>query len=212
MTRTYDPSVNSYLSEPVIEQRLLADITFANTTMRLHTGVGSLMVGATHYDGIGTLGGVERVTESAETYTPSVKMWLSAVDSVPLSDTISESLFGKTVILKRCWLRAGTVVNTPETSYIGKFGTVEVVRGDPERGNFIEATLHTKLDRKKGPSYFTKEDLALTYSGDTFFDYLPQIMGQKAQWGQKATYFTMPAAANLLGGYNINPYGGGGGK
>ena len=192
MTRTYTAAVNSYLSEPVIECRLLADITFANTTMRLHTGVGSFMVGATHYNGIGNLGGVERVTESAETYTPSLKLWLSAVDSMQLSDAISESLFGKSVTLKRCWLRDGTIVNTPEISYIGKFGTVEVVRGDPERRTYIEATLNTKLDRKKNPSYYTKEDLSLTYSGDTFFNYLPQIMGQRALWGQKPTYFAVP--------------------
>jgi len=191
MTRNYTASVGSYLSEPVIEMRTLADITFTNTTMRLHTGVGSFMVGATHYDGIGAFGGVEKVTENAESYTPSVKVWLSAVNSSVMSEAISESLFGKDVTIKRAWTNNGTLVNTPEISFIGRFGSVDIIRGDPERGNYIEATVQTKLDRKKQAAYYTPEDLALTYSGDLFFSFLPQISGQKALWGQMPTWFSL---------------------
>jgi hypothetical protein len=190
MTRTLAASVNSYLSEPALEVRLLADVTFTNTTMRLHTGVGSMMVGATHYDGIGTFGGIERVTESPNNFVAPVTIWLSAVDSAGLSEAVTEKLFGKPVVLYRAWMREGAMVNTPEEWYRGVMGEVNIHRGDPERGNYIEVGVQSKLDRGRRPTYYTKEDLALTYSGDTFFNYTDQIPGMKALWGQKPTRFS----------------------
>ena len=181
--------VSSYLTENTLELRVLADVTFTNTTMRLHTGVGSLMVGATHYDGVGALGRVERVSESGETFSPQLKLTLTAVDSSNLSEALAENLYGKAVVLRRAWLRAGTLVDTPEPWYKGKFGETHVKRGDPERGNYIETTLHTPIDRAKRPTYYTLEDHWLTYSGDTFFKYLHKIPGQKALWGDRRTGF-----------------------
>ena len=188
MTRT-TTAVTSYLTENTLELRVLADVTFTNTTMRLHTGVGSLMVGATHYDGIGAFGGIERLSESGESFSPQVKLTLTAVDSTALSEAIGESLFGKNVVLRRAWLRNGTLVDSTAVWYRGQFGEVNLHRGDPDRGNYIETTLHTKLDRARKATYYTIEDHWMTYSGDTFFKYMTKIPGQKALWGDKATGF-----------------------
>lgn len=182
-------TVSSYLTENVLELRVLADVTFTNTTMRLHTGVGSFMVGATHYDGVGALGRVERVSESGETFSPQLKLTLTAVTSANLSEALTESLYGKSVVLRRAWTRNGVLVDTPEPWYSGKFGEVQIKRGDPERGNYIETTLHTMIDRARKPTYYTLEDHWLTYSGDTFFKYLHKIPGQKALWGDRRTGF-----------------------
>lgn len=190
MTRTLAAAVDSYLSEPVQELRVLARITLSTSTMRVHTGVGSLMVGATHYDGIGAFGGVEQISESPNNMTSAIKMWLSAVNSAALNDAVTEQLFGKSVELYRAWLRDGTLVNTPEQWYRGMIGAVDVYRGDPDRGNYIEVSLQTKMDRRYRPTYYTKEDLALTYSGDTFFNYTHQIPQMTAMWGQRPTRFS----------------------
>lgn len=188
MSRT-NTAVSSYLSENTLELRVLADVTFTNTTMRLHTGVGSLMVGATHYDGVGAFGRVERVSESGETFSPTLKLSLSAVDSTVLGEALTEKLFGKQVTLQRAWLRNGTLVDTPERWYRGRFGEVSIHRNDPERGNWIETTVHTMIDYARKPTYYTMEDHWMTYSGDTFFKYLHKIPGQKALWGDKRTGF-----------------------
>jgi hypothetical protein len=196
MTR-FTATVTSYVQESHLELRILADITFTNTAMRLHTGVGSLMVGTTHYDGIGSLGSIDKVSESGLTFTSGVKLTLSAVEGTILSEAISESLFGKAATLSRAWLRDGVLVDTPHVWYRGEMGEVNIKRGDPERGNYIETTLHTKLDRARHPTYYTAEDLAMTYSGDTFFKHLHKIQGQKALWGDKATYFDNQVISNM---------------
>lgn len=189
MPRTSSSNVSSYLSEPELQVRLLARVTFTSTTMRLHTGVGTLTVGATHYDGIGNFGGIDRIAE-ADGRPAGVKMWLSAVHSASLSEAITESLFNKSVSIYRAWMRDGAVVNTPQLWYKGVMGEVDIHRGDPERGNYIEVGLQTRLDRERSFSYYTKEDHWQVYSGDTFFAYLDQIEGQKALWGQRPTRFS----------------------
>lgn len=192
MTRTYAASVNSYLSEPVVELRLLAEISFVNTTMRLHTGVGSLAVGATHYDGIGHLGGIDSITEDPDSFTPVVHCYLAAVESASLAEATNERLFNRQVVLRRAFISGNTVVNTPEQWFDGKIGEVNLVRDDPERGTHIDVTLQTRMDRSRKIKYFTKEDLSQTYSGDTFFNFTHQIEGQVALWGQMVTLFGGP--------------------
>jgi len=190
MTRTYAASVNSYLTEPNLELRVLADVTFTSTVARMWTGVGTLMVNnSVHYDGVGTLGGVDRFSESGDGAMQPIKLWLSAVNSSALSEAITESLFGKSVVLKRAWVNNGTIVNTPEQWASGVMGAVNIYRGDAERGNYIEVTVQQTMDRRRRPRYYTAEDLALTYSGDTFFNFLDQIQDQKAMWGTRRTGF-----------------------
>lgn len=195
MTRTLDASVNSYVSEPVLDFRLLADVQVTSQTLLMHTGVGTLAVGSACYLGIGWLGSIEKIQENADSFTPGMRMSLTGVESVTLSEVFSESLFGKSVTLKRCWLRDGAIVNTPEPWYVGQIGEVNYYRGDPERGNYIELNCETKLTRASKSSFYTKDDMiAAGYSGDTFFDYLPQIPLHKATWGQRVAVFNVPGA------------------
>lgn len=188
MTRTLATAVDSYLTEPTIDFRTLAHITFTSTTMRLHSGMERyLWVGSTYYDGIGAGGYAEKISEDAGEFTNGVRLHLSAVNSSALSEAVTESLFGKEVFLYRCFLRDGVVVNTAELWYRGQMAETNIVRGDPERGNYIEVNCETKLNRRSKVSFFTREDLITAgYSGDTFFDLLHHIPNVKALWGSKA--------------------------
>lgn len=206
MTRTYAASVNSYLSEPVVELRLLADVSFVNTTMRLHTGVGSLMVGATHYDGVGYLGGIDSITEDPDSFTPVVNCYLAAVESASLTEALNERLFNRQVVLKRAFINNGTLVNTPEQWFDGKIGEVNLVRDDPSRGTYIDVTLQTRMDQSRRIKYFTKEDHWQTYSGDTFFNFTHQIEGQVALWGQMMTLFGGPMTMGKNPWHNLRNY------
>lgn len=147
------------------------------------------MIGATHYDGVGGMGGIDSIAEDPDTLTPVVKLYLNGVSSLGLQDALNEALFNKQVLLYRAWLNNGTLVNTPEQWFDGRIGEVTLHRGDEERGNYFEVNVQTRMDRGRQVVYYTKEDLALTYSGDTFFNYLHKIPGQAALWGQKPTYF-----------------------
>ena len=129
--------------------------------------------------------------------TPIVHLFLSAVSSASLTEALNEQLFNRQVVLKRAWLTNGTIVNTPEQWFDGKIGAVDLVRGNSERGTYLDIMLQTRMDRSRQIKYFTKEDLWQTYSGDTFFHYTPFIEGQVALWGQAKTYFPTTAGGSV---------------
>lgn len=209
-TRNLTAAVGSLMSEPAWGFRILAHVSVASSTLYLQTGIGYLAVGTYTYSGVGQLGGVERIRDDLEQSSPGVKLWLSAGSSnAPLlSGALGESLFNKDVLLYRCFLRDGAVVNTPELWFRGKINEVNLGRRDPERGDYVELECRIRLKKEAKSSYYTRENLQLQYSGDTFMDYHHLIPGFKGGWGtgQPVTFDVSPG-----GGGGGDGGGGGGG-
>lgn len=188
-TRNLTAEVGSVMAAPESGRRVLAHIALNSGTLYAHTGIGPMVVNTITYLGVGHLGGVQKVRDSLDRFAPGVNLWLSAASSDLLSETLGESMFNKDVKLYRAVLDAGTLVNTPELWFRGKVNAVDLYRGDPERGDYIEMQCRIRLKKEAKSSYYTREDLWLTYSGDTGFDYHSQIPGFVGLWGQKATIF-----------------------
>jgi hypothetical protein len=118
---------------------------------------------------------------------------LAAVTSSNLlAEALNENLFNRQVTFYRAWwdTTSLTVVNTAEMSFRGRINEVNLNRGDSEMGDFLELTIATRLRRESAVSYYSKEDLSLTYSGDTFFDHTTKIPGFKSKWGDQPIYFS----------------------
>jgi hypothetical protein len=205
-TRNLTAAVGSLMSEQTYGLRVLAHISLNSETLYLQTAVGNLVVNTITYAGVGQLGGVDRISEDLERFTPGVKLWLSAHSSSLLSETLSENLFNKDVKLYRAFLRDSALVNTPELWFRGKVGEINLYRGDQERGDYIEVMCRTRLKKENKSSYYTREDLWLTYSGDTGFDYHAQIPGFKGRWGQYITLFSSRESAQASRDNFIAPY------
>lgn len=188
-TRNLTAEVGSLMAAPEHGRRVLAHVSLNSSTLYMHTGIGNLVVNTITYLGIGHLGGVQQVRDSLDRFSPGVNLWLSAASSDLLSETLGESMFNKDVKLYRAFLRDHVLVNTPELWFRGKVNEVNLYRADPERGDYVEMQCRIRLKKEAKSSYYTREDLWLTYSGDTGFDYLAQIPGFKGMWGQFATSF-----------------------
>lgn len=195
MTRTLDASVNSYLSEPEIRFLVLCEIdSLSAGTLRASNGIGWLMVGANTYGGVGDFGGLEPVKESSDEQPQGLKITLGAVtSSTLLIESINENLFNKPIRLYRCFFNQNSqsVVNTPEQWFKGKINEINLTRGDEGRGDYIEIVADANAIRERVAEYMTAEDHTITYSGDTFFQYLDQIVGFKGLWGQEVSLFSV---------------------
>jgi hypothetical protein len=197
MTRTLAASVNSAIAQPVATFYTLADVILDSGTIRAFNGAGYLKVGANTYSGVGDLGGIDAIREDADEFPRGLKLTLAAVTSSNLlSEALQENLFNREVKLYRCWYDTTSLsaVNTAECWFKGKINEVNMYRGDQEKGDYLELTLATRLRREANASYYTQEDLWLTYSGDTFFQHVDKIPGFKSLWGQKPTYFDTGAS------------------
>lgn len=190
MTRTLDATVNSYTSLPSQTFYTLVELELVGGTLRAYNGAGYLNVGVNTYTGVGDFGGIEQIKESADSFSQGLKLWVSAINSSALYEAVNERLFNREVRIYRCWYDPSSlsVVNTPELWHRARINEVSLYRGDAERGDYLEMTLRTKMQRESKASYYTTEDMLTgPYSGDTFFFYLPQIPMFKSMWGQQPT-------------------------
>lgn len=187
-TRNLTAAVGSLMSGPEFGHRVFAHIATASETLYLQTGIGRTLVNTITYIGVGQLGGIEKIRDDADNFSPGLKLWLSASSSSLLQAVIEEQMFNRNVLLYRAYLQNGTLVNTPELWFRGRVNEVILNRGDPERGDYVSMECRTLLKKEAKSSYYTKEDLWLTYSGDTGFNYHSYIPNFKSHWGQKVPF------------------------
>ena len=188
-TRNLTAAVGSVMAGPEFGFRVLAHIATASDTLYLQTGIGKTVVNTITYTGVGQLGGIDKIKDDTDNFSPGLKLWLSANSSALLSAVIQEQMFNRNVSLYRAYFQQGVLVNTPELWFKGRVNEVMLKRGDPERGDHVTLDCRTLLNKEAKSSYYTREDLWLTYSGDTGFDYHSQIPGFKGAWGQQTVLF-----------------------
>lgn len=217
MSRDTDVAVTSANYGASIRYAMLAQIGISSGTMYCCTGNRWLFDGVHTYTPVGALGGVEPVVEEATLFPRAVKLWLSAVGSANLAEPMNEQLFNKPVRLFRTTLSESmTIVGTPQQCLRGYINKVNVNLADPQRGNFFELEVESRIKREASSNFYTTEnhDQMVTgvYSGDTIFKYVPRIVGYQSKWGDKNQSLTGDAnhGRGPNGGGNWPTIGGGG--
>lgn len=193
MSRFLFTAAESASTAELVQFRMLASVTMTSTTILACTGVTPVAWGVNTYSPVGAFGGVEKVQEDADPFPRAVRMWLSMVGSAQLYEPMTENLFNKPVKLYRAFLdKNQLLVSTPEMIFSGFINKVDIHLRDPTKGDHVELEIESRLRREPRSAWFNKETLWQTYSGDTFFNFIEQIPGFRALWGNRATYFTAP--------------------
>lgn len=213
MSRDTDPSVTSANAQATINWAMLAQIGMSASTMYACTGNRFLNDGINTYSPVGRLGGVDPVVEESTLFPRAVKLWLSAIGSANLAEPMNENLFNKPVRLFRAALDSTlTIVGTPQQCLRGYINKVNVVLGDPSKGNYFEIEVESRIRREASSNFYTTENhdqmVSGVYSGDTIFKYVPRIMGYQSKWGDKNQSLTGVSGGGP-GGHNSSEGGGG---
>lgn len=187
MSRDLSAAVTSAAQLDTVQYRWLVEVDSLSTGMtRACTGYQFIVFNGNTYAPIGHLGGAEKIQEDADVFPRAVRMWFAAVSTTQIQDVINENMFNRPVRISRTFLTDSyTNVATPEQLFQGFINTCEMKLKDPERGDFFEIEVESRLQRQTRAQYFNRESLWTFYaqSGDTFFDYLTQIPLSKAKWG-----------------------------
>lgn len=191
MTRFLSTSQQALGEGETFMLRQLVDIGVTSGTIYGCTGYRYLFAMGNTYTPVGALGGLEPIQEESDPFPRGLKLWLAAVNSSNLYEPLREDMFNRTVKVWEVFLDPETYAmsNTPELRWSGKVNEVEIRFNDSERGNYYEVTAETELRKTPQRAYFNKETLWLTYSGDTFYDYMHLIPTQRTMWGQQPTSF-----------------------
>lgn len=178
-----------------IAYRQLVDVTVnSGVTLYLATGNQFIFTLGNTYSPVGGLGGIEPIEEEAEPQPNTVRLWLSAVDSASLFAPLQEDMFGRSVVIRHCYLNPNdwSAIHTPDTLWTGFINKVEVRFADTERGNFYEIEAETALRRQALVNNFNREThwVGMGYSGDLFFNFIDQIPLARTMWGQRPTGYS----------------------
>jgi hypothetical protein len=172
-------------------------------TTRACTGYQFLTFNGNTYSPIGNLGGAEKIQEDVNPFPRATRLWFAAVSTTQIQDVLSENLFNRPVRIYRSFLTDSfTNVATPEELFRGFINTCDMELQNPQRGDFFQIEVESRLMRKSRAQYLNRETLWTFYnqSGDTFFDYLHLIPLTKANWGS--------AGFSEYGGGTMAPPGG----
>lgn len=187
MSRNLSAAVTSASQLDAVQYRMLCEVDSLSTGMtRACTGYQFIVFNGNTYSPIGHLGGIEKIQEDADIFPRAVRLWFAAVSTTQIQDVLNETVFNRPVRIYRTFLTDSfTNVATPEMIFNGRINTCEMRFKDPERADFFEIEVESRLKRNPRAQYFNRETLwtIYGYSGDTFFDYLTEIPLANAKWG-----------------------------
>jgi hypothetical protein len=208
MSRNLNVAVTSASFAEVTRFRLLVEVdSFQGGTAFACTGnnfityfSGTSPTVLATYSPVGNLGGLDPIQEESDAFPRACKLWFSAINSASIAEVLAENVFNKRVRIYRTFLSDSyTVVSTPEMIFKGTINTCEMKLGDPERGNFFELEVESRLAKQPVARYYDKATLSVVYnqSSSTLFDFVHQIPFTRADWGgMSVTAFSGPAASD----------------
>lgn len=189
MSRNTSAAVTSATQLPQVRMRMLCEVWSLNGGTAYACTGDKFIYSGTTYSPVGRLGGLEKIQEESDPFPRSVRVWFAAINSAVIADVLSETLFSKPAKLYRCLLDDNyAVIGAPQLAFIGYVNQVDMKLADPERGNYFELDIESRLRQPTKARYFNRETLqnAFGNSMDTFFDYQAQIPMFVAPWGNQA--------------------------
>jgi hypothetical protein len=187
----------------------LVDLNFADQTMRLHDGSGTLTFSGNTYSGVGDYGSIETVDETTEVIAKTLTFTLSGVPGNLLTESLTQNYQGRTVTLYIGLFNVDTwqFVDTPETIWEGRMDYVTAELSQ----NIAKLTLkcENRLNREPLVARYTDLDQQIASPGDTFFNLVYLVPLSSAGWGAVTVQY--PKNIPPTGRSSVVPGGGNGG-
>ena len=187
-----------------IRPLVFVEIQFDGGTVYVHNGVGPyqwttpVASPPETWEGVGALGQLGEIEETAELTPYRITLTLQGVDSTILSEVDDEELYERLVIVYLGYIGDdGALVADPDERWRGYMDSAQV------SGTSITITVETELAlfRRSNGKLFTDEDQQEAYSGDTGFQYLDQLIDLELRWGpdghQVDLYRLSPGASGI---------------
>jgi len=170
---------------------------FDTETIRLWTGVDSLVVDGETYEGAGTLLSVGDIEDTMEVKSSNLTVTLSGMDSTVMNLALSEDLHNRKIFLYMGFLMGGSNESAGEVMmFSGRMSNVSI-SDDADNGATISINAENRLVDLNRPSNlrYTNASQQIISSTDTGFKYVQAIQGKELLWGR-------PSNSDTSGGGN----------
>jgi hypothetical protein len=182
--RNLTAAVLAEIEKSQVQLALLVEIIFDGGPLRLWTGLGPFIFQGNTYTGVGNLGGIDRIEESAsDVRAAGVAFTLSGIPSEFLSLVLQEQFQGRPT---RIWLQLFDINWAPIDNAI----MLNAYRLDypviEEGGQTSTITVYAEsiladLERPRVRRY-THEDQQIDYPGDMGLEFVATIQNKEVIW------------------------------
>lgn len=118
--RGLSTAVITAVTGAVLYPALLFDLTFMDNTYHFWCGMGSLVVNATTYIGVGTLGKVSTMGEGTSVEAKGITLTLSGIDPTLLAESMAEINLATRAVVSLAFLQStGVLVGVPQILFSG---------------------------------------------------------------------------------------------
>lgn len=164
----------------------LVHLAFDSGSVRLWNGVGDLVWSGDTFTGSGMLGGISLIEESASLKATGVVLTLSGIDSSIIAIALGEHYQGRQA---QIWLghldSNHALIADPVLMFQGRMDLMQLT--DHGATATVSVTVESRaidLERANKIRYYTDQDQQAEFSGDKFFEFVPEMQEKVIVWGR----------------------------
>lgn len=132
----YTQSIINDLASGHVEMGFAVEIMAPSATVRVHTGVGEVVINGQLYLGLGSLGSISPSKSDGSTSPKDVTLSLALIDSSMLALALNENMVGSQVKIVMFTYGADGQVKSTAVAFAGKITSVSAVTGDENTVNY----------------------------------------------------------------------------
>jgi hypothetical protein len=185
MARIVASTIVSQITSANVRPILMAELEFDSGVTRLWNGIGSVTIEGNEFIGVGSLGSISPITETAQIKSTGLDFTMAGVDSTLLALALTEDYQERAATL---WLG---FMDPDDNSYIDRLqiykGRMDVMTieeaGDTSVISVSTESILVGLERAR-ERRFTDEDQKTQYPNDKGFEFVASLQQKDVAWGR----------------------------
>lgn len=184
MSRSLTTDLKNETQAASLAPAFFAFFDFQAGAVRVWSGVGDKVWGGNTYNGLGYLGTMSPIEESADLKANGVAFQLSGVPSTLIATVLGDNYQGRDVKL---WFGAldqsDTIIADPYQIFAGRMDAVEIDDGTETATIRVHAESRMIDLRRNNERRYTHEDQQLDFPGDDGLKFMPTAQTTPFVWG-----------------------------
>ena len=185
MSRSLHANIIAELPKPFLLPLLFADLQFDSGNIRLHDDLGDVIWGGFTWSGTGDLGSVGPIKESDKLIPSGITLSLSGIDSGLLDEARNQDYQDRPIVLYIGMRNTitGALVSDPTEIFYGFMDQMKINTGRKTSTISMQCESEQKRWEQAPTEYYDDATLQTDFSGDLFFEFLPDMVNLKLDWG-----------------------------
>lgn len=184
MSRTLTTAAATAVAAEVVPRALAVELAFTSGVLRLASTTTDLVIDGDSFLGVGVLGSISQVEETADLASATLALTLSGIPPDTIAIALGEAYQNRAGTVYEVPLDADTLqpIADPIVLFRGRMDVMTVQRGETSAS--IEVRLTNRLVDWERPRriLFSDEEQRRSHTGDTSFEYAAAMAERDVVW------------------------------